>query len=224
MECFVAWLAGELHLEAAVPLLAAKLKADSGDLMNEECQRAFIKVGTDSAVETICRDWSSAPWQFKLYASSSLEHIHSDLVVSRCLGLHGQEAKMDIQSNLLRAVLNNFSSEGIEPARQLVLRRNLDLRRELVAAATLMGVPFPELEDWLSEEQELARHRKRRYLEMIEMFEPPMAPKTRPRSFEHLIQPKAQPPIVRKEKVGRNDPCPCGSGKKYKKCCIGKET
>jgi preprotein translocase subunit SecA len=26
--------------------------------------------------------------------------------------------------------------------------------------------------------------------------------------------------IVNKEKkVGRNDPCPCGSGKKYKKCC-----
>ncbi|MBV9391061.1 MAG: SEC-C domain-containing protein [Verrucomicrobia bacterium] len=28
-------------------------------------------------------------------------------------------------------------------------------------------------------------------------------------------------PTVRKEtqKVGRNDPCPCGSGKKYKNCC-----
>ncbi|MFP4456448.1 MAG: preprotein translocase subunit SecA [Clostridia bacterium] len=25
--------------------------------------------------------------------------------------------------------------------------------------------------------------------------------------------------VVNKEKVGRNDPCPCGSGKKYKKCC-----
>jgi hypothetical protein len=24
---------------------------------------------------------------------------------------------------------------------------------------------------------------------------------------------------IRREKVGRNDPCPCGSGKKYKKCC-----
>ena len=24
-------------------------------------------------------------------------------------------------------------------------------------------------------------------------------------------------------KVGRNDPCPCGSGKKYKKCCMGTE-
>ena len=24
---------------------------------------------------------------------------------------------------------------------------------------------------------------------------------------------------VKKEKIGRNDPCPCGSGKKYKQCC-----
>jgi hypothetical protein len=25
---------------------------------------------------------------------------------------------------------------------------------------------------------------------------------------------------VKETKVGRNDPCPCGSGKKYKKCCL----
>jgi preprotein translocase subunit SecA len=30
-------------------------------------------------------------------------------------------------------------------------------------------------------------------------------------------------PFVRSEKVGRNEPCPCGSGKKYKKCCLLKE-
>jgi preprotein translocase subunit SecA len=29
--------------------------------------------------------------------------------------------------------------------------------------------------------------------------------------------PQAQ--VIKGEKVGRNDPCPCGSGKKYKKCC-----
>ncbi len=28
---------------------------------------------------------------------------------------------------------------------------------------------------------------------------------------------------VRKAKVGRNDPCPCGSGKKYKNCCLRKD-
>ena len=26
-----------------------------------------------------------------------------------------------------------------------------------------------------------------------------------------------------KKKVGRNQPCPCGSGKKYKKCCMRKQ-
>ncbi|SHK24747.1 SEC-C motif-containing protein [Tepidibacter formicigenes DSM 15518] len=25
--------------------------------------------------------------------------------------------------------------------------------------------------------------------------------------------------IVKEDKIGRNEPCPCGSGKKYKKCC-----
>ncbi|UCD18701.1 MAG: SEC-C domain-containing protein [Candidatus Zixiibacteriota bacterium] len=30
---------------------------------------------------------------------------------------------------------------------------------------------------------------------------------------------KAQPVKREGKKVGRNDPCPCGSGKKYKKCC-----
>lgn len=28
-----------------------------------------------------------------------------------------------------------------------------------------------------------------------------------------------RPAVVKRSKVGRNDPCPCGSGKKYKKCC-----
>ena len=30
-------------------------------------------------------------------------------------------------------------------------------------------------------------------------------------------------PLSKKEKIGRNDSCPCGSGKKYKKCCLNNE-
>ena len=30
---------------------------------------------------------------------------------------------------------------------------------------------------------------------------------------------KTSKTVVKEEKVGRNDACPCGSGKKYKKCC-----
>jgi len=30
-------------------------------------------------------------------------------------------------------------------------------------------------------------------------------------------------PVVKKVKIGANDPCPCGSGKKYKHCCRDKD-
>lgn len=31
---------------------------------------------------------------------------------------------------------------------------------------------------------------------------------------------RKQRPVVKDYNVRRNDPCPCGSGKKYKKCCL----
>jgi preprotein translocase subunit SecA len=33
---------------------------------------------------------------------------------------------------------------------------------------------------------------------------------------------KPQPIRNRQQRVGRNDPCPCGSGKKFKNCCMRK--
>lgn len=37
---------------------------------------------------------------------------------------------------------------------------------------------------------------------------------------KRLYREQKQAGTIRKEKkIGRNDPCPCGSGKKYKKCC-----
>ena len=38
------------------------------------------------------------------------------------------------------------------------------------------------------------------------------------------LKPMVVPPTgkqLKRNKIGRNDPCPCGSGKKFKKCCLG---
>ena len=41
--------------------------------------------------------------------------------------------------------------------------------------------------------------------------------------LEDYSKPAYVEPFVRKKaKIGRNNPCPCGSGKKYKKCCMNK--
>jgi preprotein translocase subunit SecA len=52
---------------------------------------------------------------------------------------------------------------------------------------------------------------------------PAEAPRSAVRGGNEVMQAAlkaATAPVRRQvEKVGRNDPCPCGSGKKYKKCC-----
>ena len=43
------------------------------------------------------------------------------------------------------------------------------------------------------------------------------------RLFQHFFEqrtPVTQTVVRDQPKVGRNDPCPCGSGKKFKKCCL----
>lgn len=67
-----------------------------------------------------------------------------------------------------------------------------------------------------SEEETLAVALDRR-LER-EGFEPVFMPHEQDGEGEAPEAAPVQEP-VRSEKIGRNDPCPCGSGKKYKKCC-----
>ncbi|NLL98871.1 MAG: preprotein translocase subunit SecA [Tepidanaerobacter sp.] len=38
-------------------------------------------------------------------------------------------------------------------------------------------------------------------------------------SYSHSDGAEKAQPVRKQKKIGRNDPCPCGSGKKYKKCC-----
>ncbi|MEZ4525867.1 MAG: SEC-C metal-binding domain-containing protein [Desulfobacterales bacterium] len=44
-----------------------------------------------------------------------------------------------------------------------------------------------------------------------------------PGGFSYREEYEPVQPVRREKKIGRNDPCPCGSGKKYKKCCLMKE-
>jgi hypothetical protein len=134
---------------------------------------------------------------------------------------------------------------------ELVLEDS-DLLFRLVAASTIMEVRFPEYDDWYNRAvkvkwgwADLDQERLRpefldddddddfdgedwkdddwedEYEEDWDENEDwkEEADEDRDREEEYRIEPfvKEQPP------VGRNDPCPCGSGKKYKKCCLAKQ-
>jgi hypothetical protein len=65
-----------------------------------------------------------------------------------------------------------------------------------------------ELEWWASFHPEDSRPKKLSMPDIPLPLPPPVST-----SYE------SPAPYVRESKIGRNDPCPCGSGKKYKKCC-----
>ena len=239
MEPLVIGLAGKAHLESTVPLIVAKLHED-GDLLNEECQEALSRIGTPGVLHAIARDFPTAEEHFRIYAAGPLENIHSDLAVNTCLRLFDQEKDEHIRRRLADALLSQFAQEAIEITRQMLVGEELDfettdLRNRLLETCTLMGERFPEYEQWLAaEETERAEHRKR----VKEFADDPAGllkfalEKLTGKNASDVLKaepllPSASPlaltqRLESKQKVGRNDPCPCGSGKKFKKCCMGK--
>ncbi len=214
MEPLAVRLAGELRHEPAIPLVVTKLHEDA-DVLSEQCQYALVRIGTDAVVRAVREAYPAAEWHFRLYANGVFSGIHTDLAVRVGIELLETEEDLDLQNFLAQALVEQFSTEGNEAAYRILqddpdLR---DLRDKLVAACTLMGQDFPELESWRKE----IRDEKQRKPFMFG------GPPSRPPVVPIQAVPKPLLPVQQaKQKAGRNDPCPCGSGKKFKKCCMPK--
>jgi hypothetical protein len=150
--------------------------------------------------------------------------------VRKCLELLPQDKDLDIRTKLADALLGQFDGEGIEPVREMVQRRaydpmNSDLMRKLVAVSTALGVTFPEHPIWKREAEERLAKQERRMKEMRGFFQAPTQPLQPPKpapAREEYLERKPAPFLRTEKQVGRNDPCPCGSGKKFKKCCMSR--
>ena len=58
----------------------------------------------------------------------------------------------------------------------------------------------------------------------LEKTSSPPEPEPETDGFRNLPAPEPRTPIIRQQRVGRNDACPCGSGRRYKRCCMGKDS
>jgi len=213
MEGLAARLAGEMRLEAAVPLLVEKLHVD-GDWTNEQCARALTRMGSDSAVELIADDYPTSELHYRIYAVGVLEDTHSDASLEACLQLFDVEDDLDLRFGMGHAILRQYSFGTINAMREFILntpphRERNSMRDRLVAVAALTGNSFPEYEEW----QALARGMREDHRAVSRELLAGRAAPGQTITSENEAEPKAR------LKTGRNSPCPCGSGRKYKKCC-----
>jgi hypothetical protein len=231
LEIFLVELAGEMRLKRTIPLIVKKLH-ECGEILSEECVEALAKIGTDAAAEAVAEGWLESEWDYRLYATSALNKIHSDTTVRKCLELLPQDKDLDIRTNLADALLGQFADEGIEPVREMVQRwaydpMSSDLMRKLVAVSTVLGVTFPEYPIWKREAEERLAKQEGRMKEMWSFMQAPQQPalpsQAAPAKERDDFLEREPAPFLRTQKqVGRNDPCPCGSGKKFKKCCMSR--
>jgi hypothetical protein len=209
LEIFLVQMAGDMRYEPAIPLIIKKFLID-GEILNEACDKALTKIGTDAVIRAVRDTYPQAPNYFRLYTAGIFGDIHSDLAVSAGLELLPLELDPDLRPWLATALVDQFSTEAIDAARTVLLEDpdSYDLKSSLVVACKLMAYDVPELEQW---ERELAEPKR------------PLAGKELPiRVFEDVDDESDASPTPIKVKTGRNDACPCGSGKKFKKCCLNK--
>ncbi len=210
-ELFVVSIAGEMRLDAAVPHIVAKLREadDDAELLFQDAEKALVQIGTDAAVEGAASLFSQGDWTRRISGCQVLQHVHSDLAVAKVLELLPHEEDATVKAWLAEAMTSHFTDECIEPVRQVILddkydKTATDLRAGLIVAATLMEIELPEKEQW---RLEVETARAERAQQARSQDEP-----------DEEEEKEEEPPP--KKKIGRNDPCPCGSGKKFKKCCI----
>jgi hypothetical protein len=238
MEGFAVRMAGEMRLEAAIPLVIAKLEEDDegAEWLNRLCEETLEQIGGDAVIRAVADMYRQGGWNLRMTACDLLQHIHSDLAVSTILELLPGEEDSTIRTFLATGSASHLAFETIEPLRQLVLDGRYDesfadLKQDIVVAATLMNVEFPERELWKDEvekkrlelEKKLLKQRMQEEAERLKQRKDRLEAEKQQLIRQRMEQYEGEGEGPPSGKVGRNDPCPCGSGKKFKKCCLNKQ-
>jgi hypothetical protein len=75
-----------------------------------------------------------------------------------------------------------------------------------------------ERRSWREKEREIEEEKERHAAQKLEQREKSIATELKRLEIANTLNERKVLPLTRK--VGRNEPCPCGSGKKFKKCCF----
>jgi HEAT repeat protein len=246
-------LLGRMRHRPALDLLIrtyAKCDEDD-DVLHEALQDAIPQVGGTDAVAPLERTLPELLWGSRLYGIEMLARIKHPDAEAALLRLLDHPKLADSRDSIASALAELCTTDGLDRLRQIVLAEEYDaqlydLKGELVACALMAAannIPFdfPEFstlrEEVVAKEVEYQRRLEAGEFDLTGDADfdspddldddltaddfadfpdlPPALDNRAPRATAPIRRDPASP--------GRNDPCPCGSGKKYKKCCLNKQ-
>jgi hypothetical protein len=242
LHLFAMFLAAQQRDSSAHPALVQIAKLPEpvlddliGDLLTDGFDRCLASTCSDEApIKSLIEDQGACIWaRIAGFGALATRVLEGDAPASALLDYltalgAAEEAKLDGDKerdlDFLTAIVNCAVDVGAAPMAEAI-RRWFD--KDYVDA-TVISRRFAEDhfdDDW-NTLVEFGRHNRYVRSAVDEMkswaFDRGSRSVPPPHSDPYLNRSgrPAKPPLVREApKVGRNDPCPCGSGKKYKKCC-----
>jgi hypothetical protein len=198
------YMIGLLKLETHIPILASLLTRDE-DILLEETADVLIAFQSEEvvrAVEPYLKRSESI-----IFATSVVGNTKTSLSVEVLRSAYHHVTEEDDKDSIFEALCHQLSSDCLSEIEDYLANEPESFMIEVDQVAygyfTVMGLQHPKLLEW----KQAAEEREKYFWEEMN------------KSNSNIL-PFTSAPHQSADKVGRNDPCPCGSGKKYKKCCL----
>jgi SEC-C motif len=185
----ISLLKNDTYIQKLAPLLVR-----DEDLLLEEVAATLISFQSDEVVKAV------APYLVKeessIFAASIIENIKTDYSLEVLRNAYQQTKQEDIKEIIFESLVHQLHPDAEKEINDFVSGTHhsylIDVEQLAYSYYKIVGIDHPLSEAW-----------RQSFLMKEEHIEEDNIP----------VQP------IKQAKIGRNDPCPCGSGKKYKKCC-----
>lgn len=204
------------------------------DYIRDRVILALGPIGAPEAVPPIRELFTNEDVTLRLCASSALGRIKHQDSEAAMLTLLENERDSAVRTNLCLGLCKLFSRAGVDVVRREIQAGYdtilVSLEDELLVVAEVLGLSLPEAPTWRSRLQGKEEQRKHREGMLHNLLRRPTPAHEEVTKRQDAAQaafdtevarmPEGLSPTIRAlPSVGRNDRCPCGSGKKFKKCC-----
>lgn len=185
---------GLLKLSSYIQLLADLLSRDD-DLLLEETAEALIRFQSDQVVEAVKPyAMNKDTYIFSLSVLENTKTAYAADVLVECYEVLDEEGK----GMVVEGLVHHFTEKAFPLIDDFLFQDYQyganDMEQVLYSFYKVMDRTHPDSEKWKASSEQI----KKMYA-------------------KSQMQGKSASAVA--IKIGRNDPCPCGSGKKYKKCC-----
>ena len=213
-------------------LFAAEL-SDDEEIDNIEERKLYIQIRnllTDERIKSAVKELGYKDQTEMFRHIEELGNVEKEKVIKQlvlvCMIIHmyaiGVEPMKALSRMLVLEAYDRFWMEHLDTMSDLregISLRNLAQRDPLVE---YKNEGFQLFDEMLRKIDESVVTRFFRVRLMINQEQTPQNTNVHDEEDKRPGKVSGQKTIQKRKKVGRNDPCPCGSGKKYKKCCYPK--